>query len=199
MICIIDYGMGNLHSVVNALNHIGAECMISSNPEDLKKADKLILPGVGAFPEAMKHLQEAGLIEIIKDEVNKGKPFLGICLGMQIAFEKGFENEECDGLGLMKGQVILMEDSTVKIPHMGWNKLELVHNSLDLKENTYMYFVHSYAASNYDENYLVAYSTYGSLKVPAIFRKDNILLSQCHPEKSGDDGLALLKKFEEEF
>ena len=199
MICIIDYGMGNLHSVVNALEHIGAECMISSTIEDIRTCDKLILPGVGAFPEAMKHLQEAGLIEVIKEEVTKGKPFLGICLGMQIAFEKGYENEECEGLGLLQGEVILMEDPKVKIPHMGWNKLELATNTLDLKENTYMYFVHSYMASNYNEDYLVAYSTYGNLKIPAIFHKDNILLSQCHPEKSGEDGLNLLRKFKEEF
>ena len=118
MIAIIDYGMGNLHSVSNALNKLNIEHCITNNKEEMKKADGLILPGVGAFPDCMKTLIKQDLVSILKEEVNKGKPLLGICLGMQVLFEKGYEVEECEGLGLLSGEIVLMKDKDVKIPHM---------------------------------------------------------------------------------
>jgi len=199
MIVIIDYGMGNLHSVYNALITIGATCKISSNPEEIRSASGVILPGVGAFDDSMKNLNERNLVAPIKEVVAMKKPFLGICLGMQVLFEEGEEGSTCKGLGILKGRVIKMMDSTLKIPQIGWNRLEIKNGTrLWNKEDLpFVYYVHSYYVNDYNEQDLVAYSNYGSLKVPGYFQKENIYAMQFHPEKSGEDGLAMLKNFKE--
>ena len=195
MTAIIDYGAGNLFSVKNALDYLGIENKVTKNAEDLRAADRLILPGVGAFPDAMRMLRESGLVEVIKEEVQK-KPLLGICLGMQMLFEKGYEFEETDGLGLIKGSVKLMTPENLPIPHIGWNELEL-NNPCKLLEKggEYVYFVHSYAADCPSEN-VAAYCDYG-MKIPALVFNGNVYGAQFHPEKSGDKGLEMLRKFAE--
>lgn len=193
MTAIIDYGAGNLFSVKNALDYLGIENKVTKKAEDLRAADRLILPGVGAFPDAMRMLGESGLVEVIKEEVQK-KPLLGICLGMQMLFEKGYEFEETDGLGLIKGSVKLMTPENLPIPHIGWNELELNKPCKLLeKGGEYVYFVHSYAADCPSEN-VAAYCDYG-MKVPALVFNGNVYGAQFHPEKSGDTGLEMLKKF----
>lgn len=193
MTAIIDYGAGNLFSVKNALDYLGIENKITKNAEDLRAADRLILPGVGAFPDAMRMLNESGLVGVIKEEVQK-KPLLGICLGMQMLFEKGYEFEETDGLGLIKGSVKLMTPENLAVPHIGWNELEL-NKPCKLLENggEYVYFVHSYAADCPSEN-VAAYCDYG-MKIPALVFNGNVYGAQFHPEKSGETGLEMLKKF----
>lgn len=196
MIAIIDYGAGNLFSVKNALDFLGFENKITASADDLRAADKLILPGVGAFPDAMKKLSESGLIGVIKEEVQK-KPMLGICLGMQMLFEKGYEFAETDGLGLIKGSVKLMTPKGLDVPHMGWNSLEFNEpcKLLDnVKNGEYVYFVHSFAAECPSEN-VAAYCDYGA-KVPALVQNGNVFGAQFHPEKSGETGLNILRSFE---
>ena len=195
MTAIIDYGAGNLFSVKNALDFLGIENKITNKAEDLRAADRLILPGVGAFPDAMRMLNESGLVGVIKQEAQK-KPLLGICLGMQMLFEKSFEFAETEGLGLIKGSVKLMTPKNLAVPHMGWNELEL-NNPCKLLEKggEYVYFVHSYAADCPNEN-VSAYCDYG-MKVPALVYSGNVYGAQFHPEKSGEAGLAMLKKFAE--
>lgn len=195
MTAIIDYGAGNLFSVKNALDFLGIENKVTKNPDDLRSADRLILPGVGAFPDAMKMLGECGLVDVIKEEARK-KPFLGICLGMQMLFEKSYEFEETAGLGLIKGSVKLMTPENLVVPHMGWNELEL-NNPCKLLEKggEYVYFVHSYAADCPSEN-ISAYCDYG-MKVPALVFNGNIYGAQFHPEKSGETGLNILRRFSE--
>mgnify|MGYP000799469280 CR=1 FL=1 len=154
MIAVIDYGAGNIFSVKNALDYLGFDSLLTNKKEDIEKADGLILPGVGAFPSAMKMLEQSGLTETIKTE-SKKKPFLGICLGMQLIFQKGYEFEECDGLGLIPGSVRKMEEKDLIIPHMGWNKLEVLNDCpllAGLDDNSYVYFVHSYKAECEDKN-----------------------------------------------
>ncbi len=196
MIAIIDYGAGNIFSVKNALDYLGLESALVSDKESIKAADALILPGVGAFPAAMKMLSDTGLVETIKEEATK-KPLLGICLGMQMLFEKGYEFEECDGLGLISGSVRKMEEPGLIIPHMGWNKLEKLNDCKLLEglgDNEYVYFVHSYKAECPDEN-ISAYSEYGG-RVPAlVFDGKFVYGAQFHPEKSGSTGLQILKNF----
>lgn len=196
MIAVIDYGAGNIFSVKNALDYLGFESVLTDKKEEIENADALILPGVGAFPSAMKMLEQSGLIETIKTEAKK-KPFLGICLGMQLIFEKGYEFEECDGLGLISGSVRKMEEKDLIIPHMGWNKLEVLNDCpllAGLDDNSYVYFVHSYMAECDDKN-IAAYSVYGS-RVPAlVFDGNTVYGAQFHPEKSGDTGLQILKNF----
>ncbi len=202
MIVIIDYGMGNLHSVVNALNHLGYDCLVSNKIEDIKNSSKLILPGVGAFYDAMSNLTQLGLIDVIKNEVKQGKPLLGICLGMQALFSEGFEVKPCLGFDFIKGKVTLMQDNKVKIPHIGWNLLEINQSCScfeNLSKDPYMYFVHSYMASEVNDEDVIAYATYGDLKIPAMVKRHNVVGCQFHPEKSGSDGLNLLKWFVEEF
>lgn len=203
MIVIIDYGMGNLKSVKNALNFIGIESKISSNEDDIRNAKALILPGVGAFPDAMDNIEKLSLDKVIKEEVEKGKPLLGICLGMQLLFEKGFEGLERKGLGLLQGSIVKMKDDkdkNVKIPHIGWNNLlynqkdELFNN---IEEGNFVYFVHSYYAQGYRDEDLVAYCEYGDLKIPAVVRCKNVMGAQFHPEKSGTVGLNILRNFGE--
>ena len=198
MIAIVDYGAGNIFSVKNALDYLGLDCKLTSDNDEIKAADAVILPGVGAFPAAMAMLEKSGLIDTIKEEAAK-KPLLGICLGMQMLFEKGYEFEECDGLGLIKGSVRYMDEPDLLIPHMGWNKLEKL-NDCPLLENIgydeYVYFVHSYKAECADEN-IATYSEYGG-RVPAlVFDGKFVYGAQFHPEKSGDTGLKILKNFGE--
>ena len=202
MIAIIDYGMGNLYNVKNALDALGIDSMITSKKEDLQKADKLILPGVGAMQDCMLNLEKSGLKEMIIDFVlHQKKPLLGICLGMQMIFKKGYENGECNGLGFIDGDVKLLEPKeNVKIPHIGWNKLECNRENNLLKglaENSFVYYVHSYAASNVKDENLIGFSNYGAIKVPSIVCKGNVYGTQFHPEKSGEVGLKILKNFGE--
>lgn len=196
MIAIIDYGAGNIFSVKNALDHLNLESELVSDADKIRAADAVILPGVGAFPAAMKMLEKSGLIEVIKEEAAK-KPFLGICLGMQMIFEKGYEFEECDGLGLIGGSVRKMEESELIIPHMGWNKLEKL-NDCPILENVgddeFVYFVHSYKAHCDDRN-IAAFCEYGG-RVPALVYDGKFVYgAQFHPEKSGETGLKILKSF----
>ncbi len=195
MIGIIDYGMGNLKSVKNALDKLSIDCVITNDKEVIKSVDALILPGVGAFKEAMDNLIKYDLVDLIKEESER-KPFLGICLGMQLLFEEGYEVEVTKGLGLLKGKVVLME-ADVKIPHIGFNKLEINKEDSLINNSMFMYYVHSYYVQDYDFDNLISYSNYGGLKIPGIMRKGNIIGCQFHPEKSGYDGLYLLEKFKE--
>lgn len=196
MIAIIDYGAGNIFSVKNALDHLGIESELTNDKRKLEQADALILPGVGAFPAAMQKLNESGLIETIKEQSQK-KPFLGICLGMQLLFEKSFEFGEQEGLSLIKGYVDKIEEPDLVIPHMGWNKLEYNGECKLLEglgDNEYVYFVHSYKAFCGDEN-LFAYCEYGH-KVPAVVGDGKFVYGcQFHPEKSGKTGLKILENF----
>ena len=196
MITIIDYGAGNLFSVQNALNFLGVENNISSKVEDIISADKLILPGVGAFPDAMKMLDEAGLTEVIKEQAKK-KALMGICLGMQMLFDKSYEFGETEGLGLIPGTVKLMHPANdLVIPHIGWNSLEKNEPCKLLEsvnDGDYVYFVHSYAAVTDNKN-VAAYCDYG-MKVPALVMSGNVYGCQFHPEKSGKTGLGILKTF----
>ncbi len=199
MIAIIDYGVGNLHSVYNALTAIDCPCVITCDPIVIQASSGMILPGVGAFKDCMQNLQDSNVIDVIRQEVNNNKPILGICLGMQVMFEKGYEVEACDGLGFLQGEVTLMRDQSVKIPHIGWNQLQQVKEDpiLEANNNVCVYYVHSYSASNYDINDVVAFSEYGNLKIVGYVHKGNILGMQYHPEKSGKEGLAMLNKFKE--
>lgn len=197
MIAVIDYGMGNLHSVCNALSSLGITYCVSKEAKVLEEADGLILPGVGAFRDCMQNLKNEGLVDVIRTQVQNKKPLLGICLGMQVLFEKGYEVEETAGLGLLKGEVVLMQDPAVKIPHIGWNRLEhaTADDLLPLQEQPFVYYVHSFYAQNYRTEDLIAYSCYGDLKIPGYVRHENVFGMQYHPEKSGKAGLRMLKRF----
>lgn len=199
MIVIIDYGMGNLKNVYNALKYLNIQSKISNEMKDIEVADKLILPGVGAFNRAMDNLNSSGLSNLIKEKVNNGTPLLGICLGMQMIFKKGYENGVCDGLGFIDGEVKLLEPKEkVKIPHIGWNKLECNRkNNLirGLDENSFVYYVHSYAVTNIKNENLIGFSNYGGIQVPSIVCNGNVYGTQFHPEKSGEVGLRILKNF----
>lgn len=194
---IIDYGLGNLASVSRAFDKAGIECKISNNKEDIINANSLILPGVGAFRDAIKSLKELEFIPVIKEQVDKGKKIIGICLGMQLLYEKSYEYGEYEGLGLIEGSVDKLHVD-LKVPHMGWNNLKFNTQDPILKyinENDYVYFVHSYYIKSSNTE-LVAYTDYG-VKVPAIVRKNNIFGMQFHPEKSAKVGLNLLKAYGE--
>ena len=196
MIHIIDYGVGNLFSVQNALNYLQIENKITANPADLADADGIILPGVGAFRDAMTMLNESGFTEAIKVQAAAGKPILGICLGMQMLFEKGYEFGETDGLGLIPGNVVLIDGGGLKIPHMGWNDLTVLNDcplSADVADGDYVYYVHSYRADTSDE-YISCYTMYNE-KIPGLVYRDNVYGAQFHPEKSGQVGMNILKNF----
>ncbi|MGH4141035.1 imidazole glycerol phosphate synthase subunit HisH [Clostridium sp.] len=196
MIAIVDYGVGNLKSVQNALNKLNIPSIISSDKDEIAKSRSIIVPGVGAFPDAMKNLKDRGLDVVIKTAAIKGKPILGICLGMQLFFEESDEIEKCQGLGLLKGNIRKLEGS-IKIPHMGWNDLYFETNTSILEgvvEHSYVYFVHSYYAEVGEENIVNAFGIYEK-KIPAIVSKGNIFGLQFHPEKSGEAGMKLLENF----
>ena len=197
MIAIVDYGAGNIFSVKNAMDYLGLPAELTSKADDIKNADGIILPGVGAFPWAMNMLTKSGLVEVIKEEAVK-KPFLGICLGMQLIFSKGYEFEETDGLGLIDGQVRLMTPEGLSIPHIGWNRLEKNRECAllnGLGDDEYVYFVHSYAAECADED-VAAYCEYGN-RVTALVNRGTVYGAQFHPEKSGKTGLKILSNFAE--
>ena len=199
MIAIIDYGVGNLFSLRSSLNKIGADTVVTADPAVIAKADKLILPGVGAFADAAKKLRDSGLDKVIKAEAAAGKPIMGICLGMQMLFEKSYEYGEHEGLGLLKGSVVPMEGSipaNLKIPHIGWNALKFEKDSKlfkYIKEGDCVYFVHSFYASGCEDS-LIATAEYGK-DLTAAVAKDNVMGCQFHPEKSGDVGLNILRAF----
>lgn len=200
MIGIVDYNMGNLASVSNAFNKLGVKSKIESNPDKLKDYDRLLLPGVGAFRDAMNHLQVNGMDEAIKEYAKIGKPLLGICLGMQLLFDRSSEFGSNSGLGLIEGDIIKFDESKfdhkLKVPHMGWNEL-FIQNETPLFKNiskeVYLYFVHSYHAVC-DDKFVIGKSYYGYEFVSAV-QKDNIYAIQPHPEKSHDNGIKILENF----
>lgn len=198
MIAIIDYGVGNLKSVYKALNHLGFHTIVATKNEEILKSNALILPGVGAFKDAMAQLSSSGLKEGLLKSVEAGKPVLGICLGMQLLFNKSFEDGVHDGLGLMEGEIHRF-DKGLKVPHMGWNQLRKhMDDSIGkkLNDNEYVYFVHSYYLKTQERQNVIYWCDYG-IKFPALVRKNNIIGMQFHPEKSGKTGIQLLKNFGE--
>ena len=196
-ITIIDYGMGNLYSVQNALLAVGAEPVVTSDAEAIAQSEKIILPGVGAFGDCMANLEKSGLMPVIMDALAQNKPFLGICLGMQLLFEGSEEAPGVKGLGFFKGQVKLLR-TELKIPHMGWNKLELRSPSplLAGAEGEYVYFVHSFHAEPEDRSIITSVCDYG-MEVTASVGRGNVQAFQFHPEKSSRVGMTLLKNFVE--
>lgn len=198
MIAIIDYGAGNLYSVKNALDFLGAESCVTGNAEEILNADKVILPGVGAFGDAMECLRKSGLEDAVREAAESGKPFLGICLGLHLLFEESEESPNVKGLGIFKGKIVkIPESGTLKIPHMGWNSITVAKDSKILKNIgniPYVYFVHSYYVKPQCEDIVSAYTEYGQSLAVAVER-DNIFATQFHPEKSGDMGMTILKNF----
>ena len=200
MIAIADYGVGNLFSLHSSFGAIGYETIVTRNPEEVKCADKIILPGVGAFGDAAKKLRDSGMYDVIKKEALSGKPLLGSCLGMQMLLEKSFEYGIHEGLGLIKGEIHPISDvipKDLKIPHIGWNSLSFKDQSSPLfkyiKDGDFFYFVHSYYGADCEEN-VIATSEYGTPLTAAV-AKDNIFGCQFHPEKSGQVGLNILRAF----
>ena len=203
MIGIIDYGMGNLFSVHNAVQKLGYDVLISSDPVTLEQCQKLVLPGVGAFGDMMKNIKKSKLDAFIENWVRKEKKqLLGVCLGMQSFFESSEENGMHEGFGFLKGQIVFMKDQKVRVPHIGWNDLikENEHPIFSkLSSHPYVYYVHSYYASNMDPEDLIGYCDYGTMKIPGLVMHENVMGCQFHPEKSGEDGLKILQYYLEEF
>ncbi|MBR0130169.1 MAG: imidazole glycerol phosphate synthase subunit HisH [Firmicutes bacterium] len=202
MIAIIDYGVGNLFSLGSSLKAIGAEAVVTRDEALIRAADKIILPGVGAFRDAATKLEETGMGKLVREEAAEGKPLLGICLGMQMLFEKSYEYGEYEGLGLLKGEIVPMEGvvpAELKLPQMGWNALDLKDPEHPLfryiKNGDYVYFVHSYYAAGCEDS-LIADTEYG-VPITAAVAKDNVWGTQFHPEKSGTVGLNILRAFTE--
>lgn len=200
MIAIIDYGVGNLFSIACSLKAIGQEVVVTGNAEEIRKADKLILPGVGAFPDAIKKLKADGLDKVVIEEAKKGKPLLGICLGMQMLFEKSYEFGESNGLSLIKGNVKEIKPliGDLKVPHIGWNSLSFTKDSKlfkYIKEGDYVYFVHSFSAQDCEKS-VTSTTDYGAV-LTATVENGNVYGAQFHPEKSGEVGLKILKAFTE--
>ena len=202
MIAIVDYGVGNLFSLTCSLKALGLEAEVTRDAEKLRAADRIILPGVGAFGDAKAKLDETGLVPLLKEEAEK-KPFLGICLGMQLLFEKGFEYGEHEGLGFVGGEVVDLRedlaDKTLKVPHMGWNSLQIRRDDpifKYIKDGEYVYYVHSFYGRKCAESTL-ATSRYGNVDVTGVVKSGRVYGTQFHPEKSGDTGLRLLKAFAE--
>lgn len=195
MIIIIDYGAGNLRSIKNGFSKVGAEVLISNDVHKIEKADAIVLPGVGAFGKAMEHLK--GYEKAIYDHIQSGKPFLGVCLGLQILFTKSQESKGIKGLDIFKGEGVRLPEG-VKIPHMGWNNLKILGKCpiLGGVGNDYVYFVHSYYVKPKEEDIIAATVDYG-VDIPAVICKDNVFATQFHPEKSGEVGLRILKNFVE--
>lgn len=201
MIAIVDYGVGNLFSLCCSFDAIGAQTVVTGDPEIIRRADKILLPGVGAFEDARRKLRESGLDKVVIEEAKKGKKLMGICLGMQMLFEKSYEYGEHEGLGLLRGSVIGMEGTLpaeLKIPQIGWNALHITtaHPIFKyLKEGDFVYFVHSYYASGCEDS-LLATCEYGK-DICAAVAKENVCGTQFHPEKSGEVGLSILRAFAE--
>ena len=200
MIAIVDYGVGNLFSLSRSLAYVGADVCVTGDREKIKRADKILLPGVGAFGDAIKKLRAACLDEVLVSEAKKGKPMLGICLGMQLLFDKSFEYGEHTGLGLIKGEIRPIADKigkNLKVPHIGWNSLEFTDKKSELfkyiHDGDFVYFVHSYYAADCEES-VIANAEYGA-KLTAAVQNGNVYGCQFHPEKSGKTGLAILRAF----
>lgn len=198
MTAIIDYGAGNLMSVKKALDFIGAENIITSDPGEIEAADSVILPGVGSFGDAMRSMDERGLIGSVKKAALSGKPFLGICLGLQLLFEKSDESPDADGLGLLGGDISLIpKNNGLKVPHIGWNSVEFRANSRlfkNIPQGSYFYFVHSYYLNGAELSDVAATAEYG-VKIQCAVERGNLFATQFHPEKSGAAGLQILKNF----
>ena len=200
MIGIIDYDAGNIRSVEKALSYLGEKTVVSRDPDILKSVDKVILPGVGSFGQAMENLHRYELVPVIQDMIKEGKPFLGICLGLQLLFESSEESPGVEGLGILKGKILKIPPSPgLKIPHMGWNSLQLQNNGRlyrNIPQDTYVYFVHSYYLQAREPEIVKAVTEY-STEIHASVEKDNVFACQFHPEKSGKYGLEILKNFAE--
>lgn len=202
MIAIVDYGVGNLFSLVSSLKALGLAAEVTGDAGRLRAADRIILPGVGAFGDARRKLDDTGLVPVLLEEAER-KPLLGICLGMQLLFDRGFEYGEHPGLGLVPGQVVDLHqdltDQTLKVPHMGWNSLQILRDDplfRHVRDGEYVYYVHSFYARDCAASTL-ATSQYGNVAVTGVVRRGNVYGTQFHPEKSGDTGLRLLRAFEE--
>lgn len=198
MIAILDYDAGNIKSVEKAMLLLGQDVTVTRKRETILKADKVILPGVGAFGDAMGKILQYGLYEVIHEVVEQGTPFLGICLGLQLLFERSEESPGAEGLGILKGEILRIPDTPgLKIPHMGWNSLEF-HNDgrlfRDLPQESYVYFVHSYYLKAEDEGIVTAVTEYGT-QIHASVEQGNVFACQFHPEKSSDAGIRILKNF----
>ena len=200
MIAVVDYGVGNLFSLVSSLSAVGADAVVTGDAEVLRRADKIILPGVGAFGDAAAKLRATGLDKVIIEEAKAGKPLLGICLGMQLLLERSFEYGEHEGLGLIEGEIVPISSvipSDLKIPHIGWNALKFTENKSPLfkyiNEGDHVYFVHSFYGTNCEKN-TIAVSEYGA-DLTAAVANGNVMGCQFHPEKSGTVGLNILRAF----
>ena len=198
MLAIVDYQMGNLRSVQKGFERVGADAVITSNPSEIAAADKVVLPGVGAFEDAIGELHRRDLVNPIKDVIAQGKPFLGICLGLQLLFDMSYEGGEFEGLGIIPGKVVRFDvASQYKVPHMGWNQAEIIRQApiLDgIEDKTYFYFVHSYYVAPDDDSVTAFKSDYDGEFCAMIWR-DNLFATQFHPEKSQEHGLAVLRNF----
>ncbi len=202
MIAIIDYGMGNLRSVQKGFERVGHEAVVTSDAKTILNASKVVLPGVGAFPDCMRNLEQYNLIEAVHRSIRSGKPFLGICLGLQLLFTESEEFGISKGLDIIKGRVIRfkLQDSTLKIPHMGWNAVSIKRKPqslADVRDQSHFYFVHSFHVVPEDKNVIATTTDYGFEFVSSIW-KDNIFATQFHPEKSQALGLSILKRFGEQ-
>ncbi|MBE6809667.1 MAG: imidazole glycerol phosphate synthase subunit HisH [Ruminococcaceae bacterium] len=199
MIAIVDYGVGNLFSLISSFNKIGADIVVTADPQVISDADGIILPGVGAFEDAVRKLRDSGLDKVIVEQAQKGKKLMGICLGMQMLFQQSYEYGCHEGLGLLKGNIVPMKDSIpadLKIPHIGWNALHFTKESNLFKyinQNDCVYFVHSFYATDCDDS-VIATAEYGK-ELTAAVQKDNVMGCQFHPEKSGEVGLNILRAF----
>ena len=202
MIAIIDYGMGNLRSVQKGFERVGREAVVTSDAKTILSAGKVVLPGVGAFPDCMRNLEQNGLIDVVHQTIKSGKPFLGICLGLQLLFTESEEFGLSKGLDIIKGRVELfkLQDSALKVPHMGWNSIAIRRRApalQDVPDNSHVYFVHSFHVVPEDKNVIATTTDYGIEFVSSIW-KDNIFAVQFHPEKSQTLGLSILKRFGEQ-
>ena len=197
MIAIIDYGVGNLGSVLNAFKYLGYDCVVTSNKEEILNADKVVLPGVGAFKDAMDAFREKGFVDVINKVIENNKPILGICVGMQMLFEYSYEYGKHEGLGIFKGNIIKFDDSNYKVPQIGWNQIKVKDDNKLLKglDGKYVYFVHSYHVDN--SEYTISETEYANCIYPSAVNYKNIYATQFHPEKSGEVGLQILKNFGE--
>ena len=198
MVAIIDYGAGNLMSVKKALDYIGAENEITMDKDKILSASHIILPGVGSFGDAMKSMESRGLVETVKTAARSGKPFLGICLGLQLLFGASDESKGVDGLSLLNGEIVsIPKDLGLKVPHMGWNSVSIKQKNgifKDIPDESYFYFVHSYYLKNADKEDVAGTAEYG-VNIQCAVQRGNLCATQFHPEKSGEAGLKLLKNF----